>query len=46
MLIVRDGEPVSARGKTELVPGDEVVVMTGGHDADVLRRLFERAQLS
>src|SRR4051794_9425353 len=29
VLIVRDGEPVRARGSTELAPGDEVVVMTG-----------------
>jgi cell volume regulation protein A len=42
VMLVRDGEPVRAGGSTELVPGDEVLVITGGHDADVLRRLFER----
>jgi Trk K+ transport system NAD-binding subunit len=41
-MLVRDGEPVPAGGSTELEPGDEVLVITGGHDADVLRRLFER----
>jgi potassium/hydrogen antiporter len=41
-MIVRDGAPVRAGGSTELEPGDEVLVMTEGHDAGVLRRLFER----
>jgi len=42
VMLVRDGEPVRAGGSTELEPGDEVLVVTGGHDADVLRKLFER----
>ncbi len=42
VLIVRDGEPERAGGSTTLRPGDEVLVVTGGHDADVIRRLFER----
>ena len=41
-MLVRDGSPVRAGGSTELAPGDEVLVITGGHDAEVLRRLFER----
>ena len=40
-LIVREGEPVSARGSTVLEPGDLVVVVADPPDHPKLQRLFE-----
>jgi cell volume regulation protein A len=40
-LIVRDGEPVPARGSTVLEPGDEVLVVADAPDQEALRRLLE-----
>ena len=40
-LIVRDGEPVPARGSTVLEPGDLVIVLADPPDHEKLQRLFE-----
>ena len=40
-LIVRDGEPVPARGSTVLEPGDVVLVVADAPDHEPLRRLLE-----
>ena len=40
-LIIRDGEPVPARGSTVLEPGDQVIVLADPPDHDKLQRLFE-----
>ena len=40
-LIVRDGEPVAARGSTVLAPGDQVIVLADPPDHEKLQRLFE-----
>ena len=40
-LIVREGEPVSARGSTVLEPGDLVIVLADPPDHEKLQRLFE-----
>jgi cell volume regulation protein A len=39
-LVVRDGEPVVARGSTVLEPGDELVVMADPAAKTALRHLF------
>jgi cell volume regulation protein A len=39
-VLVRDGEPVVARGSTVLQPGDELVVMAEPEAAPALRHLF------
>ena len=40
-LIVREGDPVPARGSTVLEPGDLVIVLADPPDHEKLRRLFE-----
>ena len=40
-MIVREGEPVPARGGTELEPGDAVLVVADEADHEKLQRLFE-----
>ena len=39
-LLVRDGEPIQARGTRVLRPGDELVIVASPEQASVLRRLF------
>jgi cell volume regulation protein A len=41
-LIVRDEQPVKARGGTVLEPGDEVVVLAESESHDGLRAIFEQ----
>ena len=40
-LIIREGDPVPARGSTVLEPGDQVIVLADPPDHDKLQRLFE-----
>ncbi len=40
-VIVREGEPVPARGSTVLEPGDQVLVLADPPDHEKLQRLFE-----
>jgi cell volume regulation protein A len=39
-LVLRDGEPVQARGSTVLEPGDEVIVLADPEKLSAVRRLF------
>src|SRR5262249_56341766 len=40
VMLVRDGEPMRAGGSTQLEPGDEGLVVAGGHRPAPLQRLF------
>jgi len=41
-MLIRDGEPEQPRGSTELLPGDELLVMSEPDDEQKLAHLFER----
>jgi cell volume regulation protein A len=43
-LIVREGEPVQARGTTKLLPGDELLVVTGDESINQVEWLFATAE--
>jgi cell volume regulation protein A len=43
-MLLRDGEPVVARGSTVLEPEDELVMLCTPEDRARLRRLFETAR--
>jgi cell volume regulation protein A len=42
-LIVREGEPMQARGTTRLCPGDELLIVSSAESLNRLERLFEPA---
>jgi potassium/hydrogen antiporter len=41
-MLIREGEPEQPRGSTELLPGDELLVMAEPEDEQKLAHLFER----
>jgi cell volume regulation protein A len=43
-LIVREGEPVQARGTTKLLPGDELLVVAGDESINHVEWLFAAAE--
>jgi len=43
-LIVREGEPIQARGTTKLRPGDELLVVAGDESIDQVEWLFAAAE--
>jgi cell volume regulation protein A len=43
-LIVREGEPIQARGTTRLLPGDELLVVAGDESISQVEWLFAAAE--